>query len=383
MDGREMSNAAKEFDTLVFAVNGERFELSDVDPSTTLLEFLRSQTRFKGVKLSCGEGEAIYVDDIPSLENCLHGAFIHSTKPLAWVTDVKFESKSLPNGVTDIISFKHIPKGGENIGSKTQFGDEPLFADDITSYAGQPVSFVVADTQKRADVGAAMAIVNYDTKGLGPPILTVEEAFERSSFFEVPSYMYPAQVGDFSKGMSEADHKILSAEIRLGSQYFFYMETQTALAIPDEDNCMVVYSSSQCPENVHTVIARCLGIPEHNVRVITRRVGGGFGGKGMKSMPIAAASALAAHKLRRPVRIYVNRKTDMIMAGGRHPMKITYRVGFKSNGKITALHLEILINVGIAIDVSPILPGNILGSLKKYDWGALSFDIKLCKKSLH
>lgn len=60
-------------------------------------------------------------------------------------------------------------------------------------------------------------------------------------------------------------------------------------------------------------------------------------------------------------------------------MKITYSVGFKSNGKITALHLDILINTGIAIDVSPILPGNILGSLKKYDWGALSFDIKLCK----
>lgn len=60
-----------------------------------------------------------------------------------------------------------------------------------------------------------MAIVDYETEGLGPPILTVEEAFERSSFFEVPSYMYPAQVGNFSKGMSEADHKILSAEVLL------------------------------------------------------------------------------------------------------------------------------------------------------------------------
>ncbi|KAM7522792.1 hypothetical protein LguiA_012694 [Lonicera macranthoides] len=324
-------------------------------------------------------GEAVYVDDIPSPENCLHGAFIHSTKPLAWVKDVKFESKSLPDGVTDIISFRDIPKRGENIGCRTPYGDEPLFADDLTSYAGQPVAFVVADTQKSADVGAAMAIIDYDTEGLGPPILTVEEAFERSSFFEVPSHMYPAQVGDFSKGMSEADHKILSAEIRLGSQYFFYLETHTALAIPDEDNCMVVYSSSQCPEYIQTVIARCLGIPEHNVRVITRRVGGGFGGKIMKSMRIAVASALAAHKLRCPVRIYVNRKTDMIMAGGRHPMKMTYSVGFKSNGKITALHLDILINSGIAIDLSPILPGTIVDSLKKYDWGALSFNIKLCK----
>ena len=65
------------------------------------------------------------------------------------------------------------------------------------------------------------------------------------------------------------------------------METQTALAIPDEDNCIVVYSSIQCPEYAHTTISRCLGIPEHNVRVITRRVGGGFGGKAMKAIAVS------------------------------------------------------------------------------------------------
>lgn len=75
-------------------------------------------------------------------------------------------------------------------------------------------------------------------------------------------------------------------------------------------------------------------------------------------------------------------KTDMIMSGGRHPMKITYSVGFRSAGKITALKLDILIDSGMYIDVSPILPDHILGSLKKYDRGALSFDIKLCKTNL-
>ena len=68
------------------------------------------------------------------------------------------------------------------------------------------------------------------------------------------------------------------------------METQTALAIPDEDGCMVVYSSSQIPEFTQTVIARCLNIPDHNVRVITRRVGGGFGGKAFKAMSVSIHS---------------------------------------------------------------------------------------------
>lgn len=76
-------------------------------------------------------------------------------------------------------------------------------------------------------------------------------------------------------------------QIKLGSQYYFYMETQTALAIPDEDNCMLVYSSMQAPEYAHSTIARCLGVPEHNIRVITRRVGGGFGGKAIKAMPVS------------------------------------------------------------------------------------------------
>lgn len=324
-------------------------------------------------------GEALYVDDIPSPANCLHGAFIYSTKPLAWVKGIKFQPKPHPDGVAAIITFKDIPKGGENIGSKTIFGAELLFAEELTQCAGQRLAFVVADTQKHADTAIKFAVVDYDLENLEPPILYVEEAVERSSLFEVPPMLYPKQVGDIVKGMAEADHKILSAELKLGSQYYFYMETQTALAVPDEDNCMVVYSSSQVPEKTHTVIARCLGIPEHNVRVITRRVGGGFGGKAIKAMPVATACALAAHKLRCPVRIYLDRKTDMIMAGGRHPMKITYSVGFKSNGKITALQLDILINAGLSVDISPIMPHNMMCALKKYDWGALSFDIKVCK----
>ncbi|KAJ0084532.1 hypothetical protein Patl1_30152 [Pistacia atlantica] len=238
------------------------------------------------------------------------------------------------------------------------------------------------NTQKNADRAANLAVVDYDMENLEPPILSVEEAVERSSFFEVPPIFSPKQVGDILKGMDEADHKILSAEIKLGSQYYFYMETQTALAVPDEDNCMVVYSSIQCPEFAHATIARCLGIPEHNVRVITRRVGGGFGGKAIKAMPVATACALAAYKLCRPVRIYVNRKTDMIMAGGRHPMKITYSVGFKSNGKIMALQLNILIDAGLSADISPIMPRNMMCTLKKYDWGALHFDIKVCRTNL-
>lgn len=62
-------------------------------------------------------------------------------------------------------------------------------------------------------MAAGHAIVSYSTENLEAPILTLEEAVERSSYFEVPPFLYPQQIGDFSKGMEEADHKIMSSEV--------------------------------------------------------------------------------------------------------------------------------------------------------------------------
>ena len=67
-----------------------------------------------------------------------------------------------------------------------------------------------------------LVVVDYDMENLEPPILTVEEAVKRSSFFEVPSFFYPKQVGDVSKGMAEADHKILSAKVGEGNKIFLF-----------------------------------------------------------------------------------------------------------------------------------------------------------------
>ncbi|CAL5076012.1 unnamed protein product [Urochloa decumbens] len=331
-----------------------------------------------GVELQAS-GEAVYVDDIPAPKNCLYGEFIYSTQPLAYVKSIKFKSSLASEKIIDFVSAKDIPSGGENIGSTFTFGDEPLFGDPVAEYAGQALGVVIAETQRYADMAAKQVIIEYDTNGLSPPILTVEQAVENSSYFKVLPELYPTEVGDISKGMAEADHKIPSTEVKLASEYYFYMETQTALAIPDEDNTLVVYSSSQYPELAQSVIARCLGIPFSKVRVITRRAGGGFGGKAFRSFQVATAAALCAYKLRRPVRMYLNRNTDMVMIGGRHPVKARYSVGFKSDGKITALHLELLINAGISPDASPLMPGTIVSCVKKYNWGALSFDIKVCK----
>jgi len=84
------------------------------------------------------------VDDIPSPLNCLHGAYIYSSNPLARVRNIKLTPELQLDGVRDVISSKDIPNGGENIGSKTIFGIEPLFAEEKARCVGERLAFVVS-----------------------------------------------------------------------------------------------------------------------------------------------------------------------------------------------------------------------------------------------
>lgn len=80
-------------------------------------------------------------------------------------------------------------------------------------------------------MAANLAVIDYDKENLNPPILSVEEAVERGSFLEIPPFLYPEQVGDFSKGMAEADHQILSAEVTSTVCYYLLLLLLLPLSI--------------------------------------------------------------------------------------------------------------------------------------------------------
>ena len=62
-------------------------------------------------------------------------------------------------------------------------------------------------------MAAKQAVVEYSTENLLPPILTIEDAIQQNSYIQMPPFLAPKPVGDYSQGMSEADHKILSADV--------------------------------------------------------------------------------------------------------------------------------------------------------------------------
>jgi xanthine dehydrogenase/oxidase len=183
-------------------------------------------------------------------------------------------------------------------------------------------------------------------------MLTV--SFQRQQAIEAKSFYHPIhklEHGAVDAAFKECDH-VLEGEMRVGGQDHFYLETHNALAIPGEEDEMTIWSSTQNPNEAQLKAAEALGIPANRIVVKIKRMGGGFGGKESRSFTVSSAAAVAAAKLRCPVRICLERDEDMFSTGGRHPFMGRYKVGFTNTGKILALQVELFANGGHSLDLS-------------------------------
>ena len=99
-------------------------------------------------------------------------------------------------------------------------------------------------------------------------------------------------------------------------------------------------------------MAHALGLPDKDVVCQVKRMGGGFGGKESQAAPFAAMAALAAMRLKRPVRLCLTKDDDMVMTGKRNPFENEYKVGFDDNGHILSLDVKLFSDAGAYADLS-------------------------------
>ena len=128
----------------------------------------------------------------------------------------------------------------------------------------------------------------------------------------------PVSRGDADAGLAAAAHRF-TGEFEFGGQEHFYLETNAALALVDENGQIFVQSSTQHPSETQEIVAHVLGLSSHHVTVQCLRMGGGFGGKEMQPHGFAAIAALGATLTGRPVLLRLNRTQDITMTGKRHP----------------------------------------------------------------
>jgi xanthine dehydrogenase large subunit len=287
-------------------------------------------------------GEATYTDDIPELQGTLHAALGLSQKAHAKIRSIKLEAVKSAPGVIAVYTAEDIP-GTNDCGPIIH--DDPIFADGLVQYIGQPVFIVVADSHDNARRAARNAKIDYEEL---PAILTAQQAKEAQSFVVPPMRLAR---GDVRHAFEQARHRI-KGELQVGGQEQFYLEGQISYAIPKEGSGMHVYCSTQHPSEMQHVVAHALGLHSHHVVVECRRMGGGFGGKESQSAIWAAASAIAAARLKRPVKLRADRDDDMLVTGKRHCFDYEYEVGYDDNGRIVAARVEMVLRAGYSADLS-------------------------------
>ncbi|HEU4777699.1 MAG TPA: xanthine dehydrogenase molybdopterin binding subunit [Telluria sp.] len=287
-------------------------------------------------------GQATYTDDIPEVQGTLHAALGLSSKAHAKIAAIDLAAVRASRGVVAVLTVADIP-GTNDCGPIIH--DDPILADGLVMYVGQPIFIVVADTHDNARRAARLGNVTYEEL---PAILTPQAARAAQSYVLPPMRL---QRGDYQAAFEKAPHTV-KGELYVGGQEQFYLEGQISYAIPKEDKGMLVLCSTQHPSEMQHVVAHALGVHSHNIVVECRRMGGGFGGKESQSAMWAAASAIAAVKVKRPVKLRADRDDDMLVTGKRHCFHYEYEVGYDDKGKIVAAKVDMVSRAGYSADLS-------------------------------
>ena len=289
-------------------------------------------------------GEASYVDDIAEAQGTLHAAL--GLSPLAHGRLLAIDIALIKRqpGVVAVLTAADIP-GENNCGPLLH--DDPILAADTLAYLGQPVFAVIATNRELARRAAALAKTAIQAEPL-PALLTAREAHAAGHYVIPPMHLTR---GEPAQSLAAAPHR-LAGEWAVGGQEQFYLEGQISYALPQEDRSLLVHCSTQHPSEMQQLLAHALGWSAHQVQVQCRRMGGGFGGKESQSAVFACVAALAATKLRRPVKLRVDRDDDFMITGRRHGFDYRWQVGYDDDGHIVAAEIDLISNCGHSADLS-------------------------------
>jgi len=272
-------------------------------------------------------GSARYVDDIPAPEGCLHLAFGLADVARGTLASLDLAGVRAAPGVVMALAAGDLARPADTSPSAH---DEPLLCDGPVHFLGQPLFLVVATSHLAARKAARLAVAQIAVE---TPVLTIDEALATGSRFEDGPRVWTKGEPDAALALAP---RRLKGSMEIGGQEHFYLEGQAALAVPSDAE-MEVFSSTQHPSEVQHKVADALGLSMADVRVVVRRMGGGFGGKESQANALAIAAAVVAQRTGRPARMRYDRDDDMVITGKRHDFRIAYDVGFDERGRILGL----------------------------------------------
>ncbi|CAG9785631.1 unnamed protein product [Diatraea saccharalis] len=289
-------------------------------------------------------GEALYCDDVPSIEGELFLCLVFSKEPSAKIISIDASDALALHGVKAFFSAEDLDDECNKMGPIIK--DEEIFSRNIVTSRACVIGAIVAISESIARKAKDMVVVIYQR--IEPVIITIEDAIMYNSFY--PGYKRVLKKGDVKKAFEQYSMTV-EGTVRSGAQEHFYLETISAYAIRKEDELEII-ATTQNPADIARIASEALQIPNHKITCKVKRIGGGFGGKETRAAILALPVALAAYRLKKPVRAVLDRDEDMQVSGYRHPCLIKYKAAYDGTGKIIAAVFDFYGNAGNSMDIS-------------------------------
>ena len=297
----------------------------------------------RGAKYEAPElalGDRGYVDDI-RIPGMLHAALHLTAHVRADIISIDTSEALSAPGVHAVYTAADVP-GDIRVG--IIYKDWPIFigAGERTSYAGDVLAIVVADTRRQARAAAELVRVDY------APLRPIVDAMAAINDTEIAVWKTDNNVlsrSEYSRG--DAAAALASSAFTVTETFntqrieHAFLEPESTLAVPDTNNgTMHVYSGGQGVWDDRDQICAILNVPTDKVTVELVSNGGAFGGK--EDMSNQGQTALAAWLMQVPVKCTLSREESLLMHAKRHPIQMEYTVGCDANGMLTAVHARMV-----------------------------------------
>ena len=261
-------------------------------------------------------------------------------------------------GVAAVLTHEDVPRVAYSTAGQSDPIPGPLdmfSLDNKVRYVGDRVAFVAAESYDIADRALKLIEVEYEElpaildmgKALDNPTVIHDESdyvdFDQSDASRNLAAHIHIDINDIETGFKDAD-RIFEYEYEVPKVQQAHIEPHVVVTYWDEDDRLVVRTSTQVPFHARRMLAPILGLPVKRIRVIKPRIGGGFGGK--QEVQIEDVAAHLTIATGRPVLFETTREEEFSASRSRHPMRIKMKTGVKEDGTMTANAMYALSDTG-------------------------------------
>jgi len=331
-------------------------QMVSVDIGATYSRIGKPDVKIDAIKLA--QGKSAFTADV-DIKDMLIAKILHSPYAHAQILNIDVsKARELP-GVAAVLTWKDIPRVAYSTAGQSDPIPGPLDTfslDNKVRFVGDRVAMVAAETEEIANEALKLIKVDYQplpvlldpAKAMQPDAPVLHNELEYVNFGESnPSKNLAAKIridiGDVEKGFAEAD-RIIEADYEVPKVQQTHIEPHVVITYWDEDDRLVIRTSTQVPFHARRILAPVLGLSVRRIRVIKPRIGGGFGGKQeILIEDVAAHLTIATHQ---PVIFEYTREEEFIASRSRHAMIIHMKTGVKDDGTITANSMQVLTDTG-------------------------------------